>query len=587
MLEEIVLSPRWQVNLDHYEVEENTLVLSSQIVTTQAACPICNSLSSKVHSSYTRQLADLPVTGHTVRIHLAVKRFFCINPSCSRKTFVQQLPLFMQRYARRTNRQHHLLTNQAFALGGEPGSREAKKMGINISGDTLLRYIRKTSVPARSTPRVLGVDDWAYRKGVEYGSILVDLEQHCPVELLPDRKSESLAKWLENHPGVEIVSRDRASAYADGARRGAPQAIQVADRFHLLKNLGDHLKNMFERKSASLLVPQDNKVSQEIGPGISINLENLKQTPTIRDVEPDPQSLENEQPATQAEQQNSLLTNKVSARKSYLFDHIKALSGENYSQRFIATELKISRQTVKKYLVSEKPPRYTPRSPRPSKLDLYKPYLAARWREGIYKGVDLFLEIKERGYTGSWPLLANYLTQYRKQNPPIPVKPKKDKQGRTDLDGGEPIEARKAKLKPQPMLSARQAAWIMTKKPEDLTAKDQTILTHLRAFDTEVEAAFHLSQEFLIIVRERQGQKLEEWLKKVELRVAEEQLMELGSFSNGIRKDQAAVTNGLILEFSQGQTEGQVNRLKTLKRTMYGRAKFDLLRARVLHSNSA
>jgi transposase len=452
-------------------------------------------------------------------------------------------------------------------------------------------------VPEYATPRILGVDDWSYRKGVEFGTILVDLEQHRPVDLLVDRKAETLVKWLEKHPGVEIISRDRASSYADGARRGAPQAIQVADKFHLVKNLGEHLKNMFERKNACLLTPLKGSVTQEmlsepeklamegenLHEAISINEEELDCDLTLAEGKEEIQEKQIEEAVVQPV--------KFTSRKHYLFEHIKALNAEGLSQRGIAIELRISRHTVKKYLHSEKVPRYTPRPSRPSKLDLYKPYIAARSREGVYKGVALFLEIRERGYSGSWALLGQYLAKFRRDNP-VP-KPQKAGPGRPPSSGsGSGGSATKAtvakrKLKPQPMLSAREAVWVVLKRAEDLTEKQQKLLTHLRAFDSEIEIAYQLSLEFVQMVRERQGHKLEEWLLTVEQQVQQEQLMELGSFVNGIKQDFAAVKADLTLEVSQGQVEDQVNRLKTIKREMFGRGKFELLKARVLHRHAA
>ena len=242
MLEEIVLPDHWEVLLDSWEKEGETgIVLQAHITNNSSQCPDCSFTARRIHSHYVRHPADLPLAGQLVRIHLNVRRFFCDNTVCARRTFAEQVPVLLQRKARRTTRQYLFLKEQAFALGGEPGSRLASKQGVKVSGSSLLRIIRKTPVPEYPTPRILGVDDWSYRRGVEFGTILVDLEQHCPVDLLCDRKAETFAKWLEEHPGVEIVSRDRASSYADGVRRGAPQAMQVADKFHLAKNLGNHL----------------------------------------------------------------------------------------------------------------------------------------------------------------------------------------------------------------------------------------------------------------------------------------------------------------------------------------------------------
>ncbi len=578
MLEEIVLPIPWQVQLDKCEIKEGVLLLKVHIITRVGQCPGCDFTSGRVHSRYWRHPADLPITGRLVELHLNVRRFFCDNAGCPRRTFAEQVPVLLEPKARRTTRQACYLKEVAFALGGKPGARLALKQGVKVGRDTLLRLLRKTPILEQATPRILGV---------EYGTILVDLEQHRPVDLLLDRKAETLVKWLEKHPGVEIISRDRASSYADGARRGAPQAIQVADRFHLVKNLDDHLKNMFERKNACLLAPQVNSVSQQMLAQAPFQLEPAPVKPgevgveytqkgTARDDEKQPE-------AAQAE--------AVLSRKGYVFQSIHELGQAGLPMRVIARELKVSRQTVRKFLKAHKIPRYTPRPQRFNKLDIYRPYIAARWREGICKGIQLFLEIKERGYEGSWSLVGQYLASYRLENPA--AKPVKAGRGRGRppgiglgwdfREGNERVR----KVKPQPLLSAREAVWIMLKKSEDRSEKQQNLLRHLRAFDAEVEAAYQLSVEFMEMLRERQGHKLEEWLAGVEEEVRQEQLPELSIFANGIRQDFAAVQAGLTLEVSQGQVEGQVNRLKTIKRKMYGRSKFDLLKARVLHRTAA
>jgi transposase len=252
MLEEIMFPDEWQVQLDGYVLENPQFIFAAHLNSTQAPCTYCGCYCCRVHSHYTRQLKDLPLENQPVQLSLTVRRFFCDNPSCPHRTFAEQVPPLAGFGQRRTVRQYCLLQNLALALGGELGARNLRKMGIEISPDTLLRIMDKLPIATRPTPRVLGMDEWAIRKGHNYGTVLVDLERHKLVELLPDDKAESFAKWLVSHPGVEIISRDRDGSFANGARRGAPEAIQVADRFHLLVNLGDYLKQIFERKRACL-----------------------------------------------------------------------------------------------------------------------------------------------------------------------------------------------------------------------------------------------------------------------------------------------------------------------------------------------
>src|SRR3954465_10838500 len=208
-----------------------------------ARCPDCGKPSQAVHSRTLRRPADLPCLGREVRLALAVRRLYCRNPACPRQTFVERLPGLIAPHAHRTHRLAAAQGRVGVALGGEAARRMLRHLGMPASGDTVLRLVRRLPLPRCPAPRILGVDDWALSKGATYGTILVDLERHRVVDLLPDRSAPTLADWLRRHRGIRAVARDRSSGYARGLSLGAPRAVQVADRWHLLLNL----RQMVER----------------------------------------------------------------------------------------------------------------------------------------------------------------------------------------------------------------------------------------------------------------------------------------------------------------------------------------------------
>jgi transposase len=234
------------LNLIGVRADENAITLTARTSSRVALCPVCGKRSARVHSRYTRTLADLPWQGIPVTVRLHVRRFFCDEEACDRAIFAERLSGVAAHYGRRTERLDEWFTHVSFALGGEAGSRLLKDLGVVVSGDTLLNHIRSSRLPSRKTPKVLSVDDFAFRRGTRYGTILVDLELlHTLVDVLPDRSADGFARWLREHPGVEMVSRDRGGEYAEAARRAAPHAVQIADRFHLLKNLKDVVSRVF------------------------------------------------------------------------------------------------------------------------------------------------------------------------------------------------------------------------------------------------------------------------------------------------------------------------------------------------------
>lgn len=240
------------LQLMRLEADEQSLVAIVETNLSEALCPLCQCRSESIHSRYTRVVADLPWAGWAVRLELHVRRFFCQNKECKRRIFTERLPGVVAPYARRTMRLTDLLTLIGFAMGGEAGNCLVERMGLEASPETLLGLVRKAEERQVPTPRVLGVDDFSFCRRRSYGAILIDLEERMPIDLLPDREAETFKKWLLAHPGVEIISRDRGGAFAEGARQGAPKARQIADRWHLLSNLSDAMQGFFLAKQPLL-----------------------------------------------------------------------------------------------------------------------------------------------------------------------------------------------------------------------------------------------------------------------------------------------------------------------------------------------
>jgi len=497
-----------------------------------ASCPHCRRRSRRIHSHYWRHPRDLPINGLRVTLHLHVRRFFCVNPRCLRRTFAERFPTLLAPYARRTRTLNDWLTHVAFALGEEAGARLLHHLGVTICGDTLLAHIRAFPFADPPVPRILSVDDFAFRRGRIYGSILVDLERHCTIDLLADRSADTFATWLLAHPGVAVVSRDRSGAYAEGARQGAPHAIQVADRFHLLRNLHDVALRVFKRHARRL--------AQIAAPGAA------QQTLT---------RLRLDREAAKAQTRG-----EMHARFTDI--HQRASMGMNRSA--IARELGVHRHTVQKYLAHDRPPERRHYTRKTSILASYEGYLLAQWHGGRHNAMQLWREIVAHGYTGSYRNVSRLTGYLRRQ------------------------ECTGCAMPPSPAgLSPTQAAGILVLRPENRTDEEQSTLVRIPALHRELAAVVARWESFAQMFRDRDdeypGCQLEQWMSET----AETNVPELKSFVTKLRQDVAAVVAALTLPYSQGQTEGRVNRLKLIKRSMYGRAKFDLLRQRVLYASTS
>jgi len=537
-----------RLRLDYLSAFDDVITMVVATKGDEARCPCCNQPSTRVHSHYVRTAADLPWNGVVVRLRLTTRRFFCSNDDCQRKIFTERLPDLIAPYARRTLRLMEALELIGFALGGEAGARALVGLSMQASPDTVLRVIRAALLPERETPRILGVDDFALRRGRTYGTILIDLKRRCRVDVLPDRTAETLATWLEAHPGVEVVSRDRGGAYAEGGRRGAPGAVQVADRFHVLANLREALERLLTRKhhalreaAAALTKEAADETAEQDGPEAQ---------------EPIPE------PVTRHERQ----AQERRARRVARYEEVRRLRAKGLSLRAIADRVGLNRQTVQRFVHAETFPERAKRAPYPSIANPYEAYLRRRWEEGCHNATQLWRELREMGFTGSRSGLTERLSRWRA----TPARCRR-------LPPGSPSPPAPPAIRPR---SPRQASWLLVRSPDDLDTEDQAYLEQLKLLCPEVTIAQPLVQEFGRLVRERDHPALERWLDAVN----ESDLPDMMSFAAGLRRDRSAVDQMLLTEWSNGQCEGQINRAKLLKRQMYGRAKFDLLRRRILRA---
>jgi transposase len=520
------------------------VALSLRSQQTTLPCPRCQVPASRLHSHYPRTLADLPWGHWSVRLGLAVRKLFCDNPHCGRRIFTERLPAVVAPWARKTARLCHRLTTITAARGGAAGARLSSTLGMPAARNTLLRLIRAAPLPPGPVPAVLGVDDWAYRKGHTYGTVLIDLERRRPLALLDGRDADTLAQWLQDHPGVQVVTRDRAGTYAEGARRGAPQAVQVADRFHLLQNLAEVLESVLSTQAAQLRAaePAESATGQE---------------PSVRPAPP------------QGDARAQLKAAERRDRRLAQYRQIWALHDEGWPKVKIARRLGLGYRIVSRYLKHERfPERQGRRDAGHSRLlDPWKPLLLERWNAGCRHSGRLFEELHGRGYRGSYATLARYTRRLRQ----APMRPARGRPARRPCLA--PIVER-----PHRPLTPRKATWLVLRRAEERDAEEAERLQRLRLSPTEIAEAIGLAEEFIALVRTRAPERLDPWLVKAQASA----MPTFRNFAKKLETDVEAVRAAVSLPWSNGPVEGQISRLKMLKRQMYGRANLDLLNRRFL-----
>jgi transposase len=539
------------LRLEACDVDDTTAQITLRVQSTQtnAPCPLCATPARRIHSDYGRTLADLPWAQYRVCLQLRVRKWFCRNRACHRRIFTERLPTIAAPWARRTLRLAQRLVALGVALGGRAGVRLGHAWDLAVSRNTLLRGLRRQSTLSFPTPTVLGVDDFALRKRHTYGTILVDLERRQPVALLPDRTAATFAQWLQEHPGVAVIARDRSTAYAEGARQGASEAIQVADRFHLLQNLREALDQVFITHSPILDAVNETMRQQPVP---------LPDGAMAVPVPPHDIPLPAQQRAAQRQ-----------ARRQALHTQVWALHHQGWTAPAIAQHLGMSLRTVQRDLQRATFTGRKQRSDRgDSVLNPYKGSLLERWNAGCRTAARLFRDLQQQGYAGSYALVAAYARRLRQA------------QG---LAPGQRCPRRPLPRVAEPVcppLTPRRAAWLVLRRATKRTEAETQQLTQLHAQAAEVAEAIDLAQDFLQLVRQRQPEHFDAWLE----RASTSALEAVQRFASGLRDDYAAVTAGMTLPWSTSPVEGHINRLKMVKRQMFGRAHLDLLSRRFLRA---
>ncbi len=525
-------------------IDAETITFTLMSTQTPVPCPLCDAPTARRHSQYERTLADLPWGRHAVRLRLRVRRFRCPVPTCQRRVFTERLPTLVAPYGRRTLRLRAVLGVVALALGGEAGARLLERLSMPASPATLLRLIRQMAPPTPPVVQAIGIDDFALRRGRRYGTVIVDQERRRPLDLLPDRSAETLAAWLRRHETLTTITRDRSTEYARGIAAGAPQAVQILDRWHLHKNLREAVERVLNGQRQAL-------------PSIAL--------PERQAQGPAPAALDDLAPPARARAER--VQSHATRERRRQYEQVRTLYAQGVSLNDIKRRLGCSRGLVRRYAHADAFPERRPHPRQPSMLDPFEPYLHERWAQGARTALHLWREVRERGYPGSPKRVIQWVQQRREE--PAPTTPGRHRRGVLQRIAAGPRRRR---------ASIGQLTWLLLRDPDDLEAAEHTALAQLRAASPLLERTYALSQEFQRILRRRAPDALEAWFTQA----AASDIPDLQTFAEGLAQERDALRQALVQPYSNGISEGFVNKIKVLKRQMYGRANVDLLRLRLL-----
>ncbi|EFE7331065.1 ISL3 family transposase [Escherichia coli] len=495
-----------------------------------AQCPECFKRSDSVHSCRRRRIQHLPCSGHTLWLVFSVRHWYCRNPACSRKIFAESLAPFAGSHQQSSQALQNLQRQLGLIAGGEAGKRAATAEGLRCSADTLLRRVINTPETKQSGAPHVGIDEWAWHRGHRYGTLIVNLDTHRPLVLLPGRDQRTLATWFRKYPEIQVVSRDRSGVYATAAREGAPQARQVADRWHLLKNIGDALERMMYRH-----IPLIRLVASELSPKKSPDPEPSVPAASLRHPE--------------------RLKQQTRKKRHQRWTEVMALHNKGCSFREISRITGLSRVTVSRWVRSGTFPEMSTRPPKRGLLDPWREWLKEQRESGNYNASRIWREMVARGFTGSETIVRDAVAKWRKGwNPPVTTA---------------------VRLPSVSRVSRWLMPWRITRDEENYASRFISLMCEK---EPELKIAQQLALEFYRILKTQNKSQLSSWFT----RVHESGSAEFRRVAAGMEADAAAICEAISSRWSNGVVEGHVNRLKMLKRQMYGRAGFELLSQRVM-----